>query len=73
MGLATVAYVPPFASSGLASAARTATATATAAAASATVAATPTTFDDGSSSFLYYFTIPYLDAHVASAPTYRYA
>lgn len=68
-------YVPPFAS--IATSVGTAiTATASVARPSATgsISTAPTTvFRDSSGSLLYYFTIPYLDAHVLSPPTYRYA
>ena len=71
-------YVPPFAS--VATSVGTAiTATASVARSTAASVAQPTgpgsttRFADSSGSLLYYFTLPYLDAHVLSPPTYRYA
>jgi hypothetical protein len=54
------AYIPPFGTAGP-------SATATAAIAYSTDGATD------SSSFVDYFVIPYMDAHVLSPPSYRYA
>lgn len=62
--VATVAYVPPHAT-----------------AAPSTFTGTPTAVNFGTSTaqpgntdvYLYYFIVPYLDAHVLSPPSWRYA
>lgn len=71
-------YVPPFAgaatalSSAIASGATSSGASQTSATTTAAIAYSTDGATD-SSSFVEYFVVPYLDAHVLSPPSYRYA